>query len=101
MQSSDTLTARQAVLTTLAFTFLNPHVYLDTVLLLGSMGAQAGPAKWWFAAGGALASVCWFALLGYGSRVLAPMFASPKAWQVLDTLIAAVMLSLAIGLIYN
>lgn len=79
-----------------AFTLLNPHVYLDTVLLLGSIGAQQSPAlRGWFLAGACAASLLWFALLGFGSRWLAPLFARPKAWQVLDGLIALTMFVLS------
>jgi L-lysine exporter family protein LysE/ArgO len=79
-----------------AFTLLNPHVYLDTVVLVGSVGAQFGsPARWWFAAGAAAASALWFTALGYGARWLAPWFEKPRAWQVLDALIGATMLLLA------
>jgi L-lysine exporter family protein LysE/ArgO len=79
-----------------AFTLLNPHVYLDTVLLIGSMGAQQPAAlRGWFVAGASAASLCWFALLGYGARWLAPWFARPRAWQVLDGLIGLTMLLLA------
>ena len=89
------LSLRQALLQTMAFTLLNPHVYLDTVLLVGSVGAQWGDARWWFAAGAASASVVWFTALGYGARWLAPWFARPRAWQVLDGLIGVVMLGIA------
>lgn len=79
-----------------AFTLLNPHVYLDTVVLVGSIGAQQpGSLKGWFVAGASLASALWFAGLGFGARLLAPVFARPRAWQVLDCLIGAVMLGLA------
>jgi L-lysine exporter family protein LysE/ArgO len=78
------------------FTLLNPHVYLDTVLLVGSAGAQyAGLLKLWFVAGAATASVLWFTSLGFGARLLAPVFARPRAWQMLDALIGATMLVLA------
>jgi L-lysine exporter family protein LysE/ArgO len=88
-----------AVRRALALTWLNPHVYLDTVLLIGSVGATHGPAgRWWFAAGACLASAVWFASLGYGARLLAPLLASPRAWQVLDLLIAATMLVIAVKL---
>jgi len=75
-----------------AFTLLNPHVYLDTVLLVGSMGAQQ-PASMqgWFVAGAAVASATWFSLLGFGARWMAPWFAHPRAWQVLDGLIGLTM----------
>lgn len=90
------LTRRRALAQAAAFTLLNPHVYLDTVLLVGSVGAQwpaaARPA---FVAGAAGASLVWFTGLGYGARLLAPVFARPRAWQVLDALIGVVMLALA------
>lgn len=79
-----------------AFTLLNPHVYLDTVLLVGSIGAQQPTAlRAWFVAGASTASALWFGLLGFGARWLAPWFARPKAWQVLDALIGATMWVLA------
>ena len=75
-----------------AFTLLNPHVYLDTVLLVGSMGAQQpAPMQGWFVAGAAVASATWFSLLGFGARWMAPWFAHPRAWQVLDGLIGLTM----------
>jgi L-lysine exporter family protein LysE/ArgO len=79
-----------------AFTLLNPHVYLDTVLLVGSIGAQQ-PAglRGWFIAGASSASLAWFSLVGFGARWLAPWFARPRAWQVLDGLIAVTMFVLA------
>lgn len=88
------------VLTTLAFTWLNPHVYLDTVMLLGSIANQQdGVDRWWWALGAATASFAWFFLLGYGARLLKPLFARPAAWRVLDALIALIMVGLGAGLI--
>ena len=85
-----------AVAQAAAFTLLNPHVYLDTVLLVGSMGAQQPAAlRGWFVAGASAASLLWFGLLGFGARWLAPWFARPKAWQVLDGLIGVTMWVLA------
>ncbi|KAB7772311.1 LysE/ArgO family amino acid transporter [Xanthomonas maliensis] len=82
-------------LTCLAFTFLNPHVYLDTMVLLGSLANRhAGDARWVFAAGACLASVSWFAALGYGARTLQPVFRDQRAWRVLDAAIATLMLVL-------
>lgn len=79
-----------------AFTLLNPHVYLDTVLLVGSIGAQQGaPLRGWFIAGASSASLLWFGLLGFASRWLAPWFARPRAWQVLDCLIGVTMFVLS------
>jgi L-lysine exporter family protein LysE/ArgO len=75
-----------------AFTLLNPHVYLDTVLLVGSIGAQQPPSlQPWFVAGASSASLLWFCALGFGARWLAPLFAQPRAWQVLDILIGLTM----------
>ncbi|MBP7574585.1 MAG: amino acid transporter [Rhodoferax sp.] len=83
-----------------AFTLLNPHVYLDTVLLVGSIGAQQPDAlRPWFIAGASFASMFWFGLLGFGARWLAPWFARPKAWQVLDGLIGLTMWILALLLL--
>src|SRR3954469_23562486 len=84
--------------TCLALTWLNPHVYLDTVLLLGSMAATYGRHRWQFAAGAGLGSAVWFTALGYGARLLRPVFTRPAAWQILDGLIAAVMTALALSL---
>ncbi len=79
-----------------AFTLLNPHVYLDTVLLVGSIGAQQPAAlRGWFIAGASSASALWFVALGFGARWLAPWFARPRAWQWLDGLIGVTMLVLA------
>ena len=85
-----------AVAQAMAFTLLNPHVYLDTVLLVGSIGAQQPTAlQGWFIAGASSASLFWFALLGYGARWLAPWFGRPRAWQVLDGLIGVTMFVLS------
>jgi len=85
-----------AVAQAAAFTLLNPHVYLDTVLLVGSIGAQQPDAlRGWFVAGASTASMLWFGLLGYGARWLAPAFARARAWQVLDALIGLTMMVLA------
>ncbi len=79
-----------------AFTFLNPHVYLDTVVLLGSLANQRlDPGRWWFGAGAICASFCWFSALGFGARLLAPLFATVLAWRLLDALIALTMVTLA------
>lgn len=89
-----------AVLTCLAFTFLNPHVYVDTVLLVGASAPHEGDGRMAYAIGAMLASFVWFFSLGYGARLLAPVFKNPRAWQVLDTMIAVVMMLIAFGLIY-
>ncbi|MFC5729189.1 MULTISPECIES: LysE/ArgO family amino acid transporter [Nocardioides] len=88
-----------------ALTWLNPHVYLDTVLLIGSIAATHDThasdvldGRWWFAIGAALASVAWFSGLGFGARVLGPVFSRPRSWQVLEALIAATMILIAVKL---
>ena len=91
-------TLRATLLTCLALTYLNPHVYLDTVLLLGSV-AQQHPHRWIFGAGAAAASLVWFTALGAGAHRLAPVLARPAAWRILDGLIAAVMVAVAISLL--
>jgi L-lysine exporter family protein LysE/ArgO len=83
-----------------AFTFLNPHVYLDTVMLMGSIGAQQPDGlRGWFIAGASIASLGWFTALGFGARWLAPLFTKPRAWQVLDALIGLTMWTLAVLLL--
>lgn len=86
-------------LTCLALTWLNPHVYLDTVVLLGSIASTHGDGRWAFGAGAAIASILWFTALGVGARTLAPLFARPVAWRVLDGLVAAVMVVVAVTLL--
>jgi L-lysine exporter family protein LysE/ArgO len=86
------------VTTCLALTWLNPHVYLDTVVLLGSLASTYDDRRWWFGAGAAVGSAIWFIGLGYGARLLRPVFARPTAWRVLDAIIAVVMVSLAVSL---
>jgi L-lysine exporter family protein LysE/ArgO len=87
-----------AVSTALALTWLNPHVYLDTVVLLGSLSSTYGERRWAFGGGAAVASALWFTGLGFGARLLRPVFARPAAWRVLDAVIAVVMLALATSL---
>ena len=96
----DRLSRGAAMAQVAAFTLLNPHVYLDTVMLMGSIGAQQ-PAglRGWFIAGSSLASLVWFCGLGFGARWLAPLFAKPRAWQVLDGLIGLTMWALAVLLL--
>jgi L-lysine exporter family protein LysE/ArgO len=95
-------TARHAFAAVLAVTLLNPHVYLDTVVLLGSLGGQQGSdGKWWFAAGAMSSAAVWFTLLGFGARLLSPWFARPAAWRLLDVLVGLVMLLLAAGLVFH
>ncbi|WP_406327221.1 LysE/ArgO family amino acid transporter [Streptomyces sp. NBC_00203] len=90
---------RRAVLTCLALTWLNPHVYLDTVFLLGSIAADRGPLRWTFGLGAALASLCWFVALGFGARLLSRFLARPSSWRVLDGLVATTMIAMGASLI--
>lgn len=94
-----TTTRTAAVLTCLALTWLNPHVYLDTVFLLGSVAATHGDDRGVFGVGAAAASVLWFVALGYGSRFLGRWLDSPRAWSLLDGVIALVMWGLAFSLV--
>ncbi|MEV6600733.1 LysE/ArgO family amino acid transporter [Actinoplanes sp. NPDC051346] len=91
-------TLRATMLACLAFTFLNPHVYLDTVVLLGTV-AHHDPHPWPFGAGAATASLLWFAALGLGARRLAPLLARPASWRIVDGTIAAIMAVLGVSLV--
>ncbi|MGM7699774.1 LysE/ArgO family amino acid transporter [Microbacterium sp. A84] len=94
-----TSTLLPVMLTALALTWLNPHVYLDTVLLLGSIAATHGETRWFFAAGAVLASAVWFTALGFGARYLGHWLDTPRSWRILDALIAVVMIALAVSLV--
>jgi L-lysine exporter family protein LysE/ArgO len=102
VENQGTVSLGAAVAACFAFTFLNPHVYLDTVVLLGALASQRGEAgRWVFGAGAMLGSVLWFSALGFGARLLAPWFEKPLAWRMLDSLIAVVMLSLGLSLLWG
>ncbi|WP_448072250.1 LysE/ArgO family amino acid transporter [Georgenia yuyongxinii] len=90
---------RTVVATTLALTYLNPHVYLDTVLMLGSLANQHGDARWWFAAGAVAGSVLWFTTLGFGARAASRVMSRPATWRVLDLGIGVVMIALGVRLL--
>lgn len=93
------LSRRAALLTTLAVTLLNPHVYLDTVLLLGSVsGSFPGAQRWLFGLGAGTASVLWFFGLALGGRLLAPLFARPAAWRLLDAAVCLTLWAVALSL---
>ena len=97
-QAGLSLTA--ALASTAAFTFLNPHVYIDTVMLMGTIGTSMPvDERPWFVMGAATASFAWFASLGFGARFLAPLFAQPITWRMLDLLIALMMSALAVSLL--
>jgi L-lysine exporter family protein LysE/ArgO len=92
---------RRVVLTCLALTWLNPHVYLDTVVLIGSISTQFDEGKGWFAAGAMLASFTFFFSLGFGARLLKPLFARPVTWRVLDIAIGLIMWATATRLLLS
>lgn len=92
---------RRAVLTCLAMTWLNPHVYLDTVLFLGSIGNSQGGDRWSFAVGACAGSIVWFTILGFGAHRASGLLATPRAWRVLDVAIGTVMLLIAVRLALN
>jgi len=102
VESRVATTLPTAIATVSAFTLLNPHVYLDTVVLVGSIGGQyEGTARTVFAVGAFTASWVWFIALGYGARLVRPYFENPRAWQVLDGFIALVMFAIALSLLWE
>ena len=86
---------KSVILTVLALTFLNPHVYLDTVILLGSISNQFGTDKWFFVIGAMLASFIWFTAIGFGAKSASRFMSQPIFWKILDSIIALVMVSIA------
>lgn len=99
LQAGPTPGRGSVALTALALTFLNPHVYLDTVLLLGNLANQHGDDRWWFALGAALGSVCWFTGLGFGARAASRWIGRPPVRRVLDVLVGMVMIGIAVLLL--
>ncbi|WP_245723701.1 LysE/ArgO family amino acid transporter [Paramicrobacterium humi] len=99
-QNGERMPRRSVVTVTLALTFLNPGVYLDTIVMLGTLANRSGAqGPWPFAIGAMLGSISWFTALGYGSHRLAPLLAKPRAWQILDVTIGVVILALAVRLV--
>jgi len=100
---SDAAPARLAgvLATCLALTFLNPHVYLDTVILLGALANEHQDSRWLFGVGAVTASVVWFTGLGFGAKRLGRFFATARTWRILDGLIAAMMIALGVVLAVN
>ncbi len=96
------ISLKATIVTTLALTYLNPHVYLDTVILLGSIGSgYPGDEQVFFTIGACLASFMWFSSLGFGARWMAPILLKPKVWKGVESAIGVVMWSLAGGLLYR
>ena len=89
------------MLTCLAFTFLNPHVYLDTVVLIGALSNEHRDGRWLFGVGAAVASAVWFTTLGFGAGRLRGLFARPAAWRILDGLIAVTMIALGVVVLHG
>ncbi len=100
-EGGSSMTVRRAVLLTLALTWLNPHFYLDAILMLGTVANSFDDQRWWFCAGALAASAVWFPTLGFGARALRGVFARPSAWRVLDSGIAVVMGALGVGLLVH
>ena len=98
--TAESKTLKQVVVSVLGFTFLNPHFYLDTVILLGSIGISFGEEKWVFAAGATLGSIIWFFSIGYGARAASRFMSKPIFWKVLDITIACIMFAIAILLAF-
>jgi L-lysine exporter family protein LysE/ArgO len=90
--------ALKVFITVLTFTFLNPHVYLDTVIFLGIIANQFGANRWFFATGAAIASLCWFSTIGFGAKAASRFMTNPLFWKILDVVIAAIMFALATSL---
>ena len=105
---NDTLTAsdqsegswKKVLLTVLAMTYLNPHVYLDTVIFVGSLANQFEAQRWYFALGACIASGVWFSAIGYGARSASHLMSKPLFWRILDSVIAAIMFTLAVTLAF-
>jgi L-lysine exporter family protein LysE/ArgO len=95
-----TIDRSKVIATCLALTFLNPHVYLDTVILLGSVANQFDEDKWVFALGASLASIAWFSIIGFGARAASRFMSKPIFWKILDSTIAAIMFSIALTLAF-
>lgn len=97
--ATPTVSLRRSLTTMAALTWLNPHLYLDIIVLGSIANSHGSEGRWWYYAGLVSASALWFSVLGFGSRRLAGFFTRPRSWQVLDALIAVVMLAIGIGLI--
>ena len=89
---------RSIIATALALTYLNPHVYLDTVVMLGTLATQQGVGRWIFAAGAGTGSIVWFTALGFGARALSKPLGRPSTWRVVDVLVGLTMLAVAVRL---
>lgn len=100
-EGGTSMTTRRAILLTLALTWLNPHFYLDAILMLGTVANSFGDQRWWFCAGAIVASLVWFPTLGFGARALRGVFARPSAWRILDSGIAVLMGALGVGLLVH
>jgi L-lysine exporter family protein LysE/ArgO len=100
VEKTDEKSAVKVLLSLFTFTFLNPHVYLDTVILLGSIANQFSSHRWYFALGASMASVLWFTTIGYGARAASKYMTRPIFWKVLDSIIAFIMFSIAISLAF-
>ena len=100
IEGAPSISRSAAIASVLGFTFLNPHVYLDTVILLGSISNQFQSDRWYFALGASIGSILWFSALGFGARAASKFMTKPIFWKVLDYIIASIMFAVAIFLIF-
>ena len=100
IEGAPSISRSAAIVSVLGFTFLNPHVYLDTVILLGSISNQFQSDRWYFALGASLGSILWFSALGFGAQAASRFMTKPIFWKVLDYIIASIMFGVAIFLIF-
>jgi len=98
--TSESQSAIKVLLSLITFTFLNPHVYLDTVILLGSIANQFASHRWLFALGASMASVIWFTAIGFGAQAASKYMTRPIFWKILDSVIAVIMFTIAITLAF-
>ena len=98
LSSGEDAGRRSIIATALALTYLNPHVYLDTVVMLGTLATQQDAGRWFFAAGAGTGSIVWFSALGFGARALSKPLGRPSTWRVVDVLVGLTMLAIAVGL---
>ena len=98
LSSGEDAGRRSIIATALALTYLNPHVYLDTVVMLGTLATQQDAGRWFFAAGAGTGSIVWFSALGFGARALSGPLGRPATWRVVDVLVGLTMLAVAVRL---
>lgn len=99
LNAASDISRSSVLITMMAVTWLNPHVYVDTVMVLGTVSTQFGARNWWFGLGAVTCSVAWFSAVGFGARFLRPLFRQPRMWRILDALVGGVVTLVALNLI--